>query len=58
MNRADRLRTIARIAEAIQTAGAEWSEEERQECAERLGLGDWWPDAQMDFGDFNGNRNS
>ena len=46
MTRADRLRTIARIAEAIQTAGTEWSEEERQECAERLGLGDWMPERQ------------
>ena len=53
MTRAERQRVIARIVEARQTADMEWSESERRECAERLGLGDWWPDMQeeMEFKD-------
>lgn len=49
MTRPDRLRVIAHIVGARKTAEMEWSEEERQECAERLGLGDWWPDRQEEM---------
>lgn len=49
MTRQDRLRVIAHIAEARKTAEMQWSEEERQEAAERLGLGDWWPDRQEEM---------
>lgn len=52
MTRPDRLRVIARIVEARKTAEMEWSEEERQDAAERLGRGDWMPDRQEEM-EFN-----
>lgn len=53
MNRADRLRVIARIVECRKTADMEWSEAERYAAAERLGLGEWMPSTQteMEFSD-------
>lgn len=49
MSRQDRLRVIARIVEARKTAEMVWSEEERQDTAQRLGLGDWMPDRQEEM---------
>ncbi len=49
MNRADRLRVIARIVECRKTADMEWSEAERYAAAERLGLGEWMPSTQEEI---------
>lgn len=48
-SRERRLRVIARIVEARKTAEMVWSEEERQDAAERLGLGDWMPELQEEM---------